>query len=64
MNENPDPEKGLRNLNIPKIGEYFSFIASAIYYDKNCFRKVFDNSYTPKTNEINFVLLKCKNLKQ
>ena len=47
-------EKNNRNLNIPKINSYFSFIASAIYYNKNGFRRVYDSGYTPKTNEINF----------
>jgi hypothetical protein len=43
-----------RNKNIPKIGEYFSFIASAIYYDEKGFRRVYDWKYTPKKNEVNF----------
>ena len=60
--KNIDPLFGTRNLNIPKVGECFSFIASAIYYDKNCFRRVIDNSYTPKKNEINFAFAEMKNL--
>ena len=43
-----------RNLNIPQIGSSFSFIASAIYYNKNGFKRVINADYTPKTNEINF----------
>ena len=39
---------------IPKINDTFTFIANAIYYDKNGFRKVKDHKYTPKKNEINF----------
>ena len=43
-----------RNLDIPKVGDYFSLIASAIYYDKKGFKRVYDSKYTPKKNEINF----------
>ena len=51
-----------RNLNIPKVGDYFSFIASAIYYDKKGFRRVYDNKYNPKKNEINFSYAEMKSL--
>ena len=61
--KNKDPITGNRNLNIPKVGEYFSFIASAIYYNKNGFRRVIDNSYTPQKNEINFALAEMEGLK-
>ena len=47
-------DKDRRNKNIPKIGEYFSFIASAIYYDEKGWRRVYDWTYTPKKNEVNF----------
>ena len=43
---------------IPKIDDTFTFIASAIYYDKKGFRKVKDYKYTPKKNEINFAYAK------
>ena len=43
-----------RNLNIPKVGDYFSLIASAVYYDKKGFKRVYDYKYTPKKNEVNF----------
>ena len=62
-NKNVDPKYGRRNLNIPKAGECFSFIASAIYYNKNGFRTVIDNSYNPKKNEINFALAEMTSLK-
>ena len=39
---------------IPGIGEIFSLICSSIYYNKNGFRRVYDYTYTPKKNEINF----------
>ena len=39
---------------IPGIGEIFSLICSSIYYNKNGFRRVYDHTYTPKKNEINF----------
>ena len=39
---------------IPGIGETFSLICSSIYYNKNGFRRVYDYTYTPKKNEINF----------
>ena len=44
---------------IPKINDTFTFIASAIYYNKNGFRKVKDYKYTPKKNEINFAYAKA-----
>ena len=43
---------------IPKIGDTFTFIANAIYYNKNGYRKVKDEKYTPKKNEINFAYAK------
>ena len=51
-----------RNLNIPKVGDYFSFIASAIYYDKKSFKRVYDNKYNPKKNEINFAYAEMETL--
>ena len=61
--ENPDPETGWRNLNIPEVWDYFSFIASVIYYDKIGFRIIIDNRHTPKKNEINFALAEIERLK-
>ena len=42
-----------KNTN-PGIGEIFSFISSSIDYNKKGFRRVYDYTYTPKKNEINF----------
>ena len=39
---------------IPKINETFTLIACSTYYDRNGFRQVYDEKYTPKKNEINF----------
>ena len=49
-------EKGNRyNINIiPQVGDTFTFIANATYYNKNCKNRVVDFKYTPKTNEINY----------
>ena len=47
-------EDNHRNLNVPKIDSPFSFIASAIYYNKYGSQRVINADYTPKTNEINF----------
>ena len=44
---------------IPKIDEFFTLIACAIYYNQNGFRKVNDYKYTPKKNEINFAYAGC-----
>ena len=44
---------------IPEVDDTFTFIASAIYYNKNGFRKVKDCKYTPKKNEINFAYAKA-----
>ena len=62
-NKHPEPMYGRRMLTIPKIGEYFSFVASAIYYDKNGFRRVINNSHNPKKNEINFAIVEMSCLK-
>jgi ubiquitin len=43
---------------IPEVDDTFTFIASAIYYNKKGFRKVKDCKYTPKKNEINFAYAK------
>ena len=39
---------------IPPINDMFTLIACSIYYNKKGFRKVIDERYTPKKNEINF----------
>ena len=39
---------------IPKINETFTLIASSTFYNKNEFKKVKDNKYIQKKNEINF----------
>ena len=62
MNENKDPNKERRNLNVPKIGEYFSFIASAIYYDETGYQRVIDNNRKPAKNEINYALAEMEGL--
>ena len=43
------------NINkIPKTNETFTLIACSTFYNKNEFKKVKDNKYIPKKNEINF----------
>ena len=39
---------------IPLKDEEFTMLGCSVYYDKNGFRRVNDNLYTPKKNEINF----------
>ena len=51
-----------RNLYIPQVGECCSFIASAVYYDKNGCRRVTDYKYNPQKNEINYAYAGMKNL--
>ena len=51
---NKNVNQNNRNLNIPKVNEYLSFIASTIYYNKQGFRRVYDSNYSPKKYEINF----------
>ena len=43
---------------IASIGDNFTLVACSTYYDKKGLRKVSDNKYTPKKNEINFAYLK------
>ena len=50
-----------RNLLIPKVGQYFSFIASAIYYNKKI--RVYDSKYDPKTNEMNYAYAESSHLR-
>ena len=54
--KNKNVNNNRRNKDIPKIGAFLTFIASAIYYDKTGYRRVYDSKYTPKKNEINFAL--------
>ena len=41
---------------IPKKDETFTLIACSTYYDKKKWKHVYDSSYTPQKNEINFAL--------
>ena len=52
--KNKNVQDNHRNLNIPKVGQFLTFIASAIYYNKDGFKRVYNSNYTPKKNEINF----------
>ena len=62
QNKNKNINSNKRNLDIPKIGQKFTFIASSIYYDKNGFRRVYNNEYNPKRNEVNFAYAEMENL--
>ena len=59
-----DPKHQGRNLNVPKVGEYLSFIASQIYYDKKNFKRLYKPNYydTPITNGVNFAYSEMINL--
>ena len=57
-NNKSDDNFGWRNLNIPKVGQFLSFIESTIYYDKNGFRIVLGKESAPQKNQVNFLLLK------
>ena len=59
---NTNPKESRRCLEIPNVGDCFTFIASAIYYNKNGFRRVYDGNYHPKKNEINFAWAGMNNL--
>ena len=39
---------------VPNVDDTFTLIASFVYYDKNGFRRIVNNNYDPKKNEINF----------
>ena len=45
---------------IPKIDDTFTVIVNSIYYDRNGFEKVKDNSRTPGKNQINFAYAGAK----
>ena len=51
-----------RNLDVPKVGQYLSFIASAVYYDRKKKRRVFDDTYNPKENDINYAYAEMEDL--
>ena len=53
---NTNPKESRRCLGIWNVSDCFSFIASAIYYDKNGFRRIYWCNYHPKKNEINFTM--------
>jgi hypothetical protein len=55
-------EKRINKNKIPKINETFTLIACSTYYDRNGFRQVYDEKYTPKKNEINFAYAGCEKL--
>ena len=59
MNKNNNDR---RNRNIPKVGQVFSFIASAIYYDKTKKRRVYNHYIDPGKNEINYAYAENENL--
>ena len=61
VNSHIKEKKKSRNKLIPKVGQYFSFIASAIYYNKKI--RVYDSSYDPKTNEMNYAFAEMSRLK-
>ena len=44
---------------IPKITETFSMVSSLVYFNREGFRHVYDDKYTPKKNEINFGFADC-----
>ena len=51
-----------RNLNVPKVGQYFSFIASAVYYDKTKKRRITNQRFDPEKNGINYVYAEMEGL--
>ena len=60
--KNKNVDDNHRNLNIPKVGDFFSFIASAIYYDEKGYKRVRDSSRNPELYEINFAYAGMKTL--
>ena len=51
-----------RNLDIPKVGQYLSFIASAVYYNDKKKKRVYNSEYTPGKNEMNYAFAGMKYL--
>jgi hypothetical protein len=45
-----------RNIIVPPPGSFMTFLACAIYYDKNGLKRVYDHKRNPQKNEINFAL--------
>ena len=55
-------QKRINKNKIPKINDTFTLIACSTYYDRNGFKQVYDEKYTPKKNEINFAYAGCEKL--
>ena len=48
------------HLKLPEVNEVFSFIVSSVFYNNNTRKRVEDNSYTPKKNEVNIAIVDGK----
>ena len=48
------------NLKLPKINEEFSLVISSVFYNNETRKRVMDNKYSPKKNEVNIAMVDGK----
>ena len=53
-------ESLINNLKLPKINEEFSLIISSVFYNNKTRKRVMDNKYSPKKNEVNIAMVDSK----
>ena len=47
-------------LKIPEVNEVFNFIISSVFYNETTRKRVMDNKYSPKKNEVNIAIVDGK----
>jgi len=47
-------------LKLPEVNEVFNFVISSVFYNDETRKRVIDNKYTPKTNEVNIAVVDGK----
>ena len=53
-------ESLINNLKLPKINEEFSLVISSVFYNNKTIKRVMDNKYSPKKNEVNIAMVDGK----
>ena len=48
------------NLKIPEVNEVFNFVISSVFYNESTRKRVMDNKYSPKKNEVNIAIVDGK----
>jgi hypothetical protein len=48
------------NLKLPEVNEVFNFVISSVFYNESTRKRVMDNKYSPKKNEVNIAIVDGK----